>query len=114
MNVIPTPDPTRVPCSEDCAHLDCVSARTVAAARCAVCDNPIGYDRPFYRYTTGWAGPVAHHTCTTRRHDIGCVDDEGVPDLCVCGLDTPDLADRYNPDDREPAGGDPYWQDEPA
>lgn len=110
--MIPSPGPDQVPCSTGCAHCDCVSARRVAESPCVVCGNPIGYDRFFRRYTAGWNGPVAHATCSaTPRHDIRCLDDDGVLDLCVCGLNIPgEPADTYCPDDRELPN--PYWTED--
>lgn len=111
--MIPSPAPDRVPCSDDCAHSDCISARQAAEAPCVICGHPIGYDRFFRRYSAGWTGPVAHATCSaTPRHDTRCLDEDGVLDLCVCGLTDPHpIYDTYDPDDREPMAGDPYWQE---
>lgn len=47
-------------------------------------------------------------------HSDMCTDDDGVLDACVCGLDNVpagEPVDEYDPDDREPMGGDPYWAD---
>lgn len=66
----------------------------------------------------------------TRQHSALCLDEDGVLDGCVCGLDDRPVAeplegqmdlaelwfgDRYrdyDPDDREPMAGDPYWRED--
>lgn len=37
------------PCAGACAHRDCAELRKVAAAACHWCDEPIGYDKRYYR-----------------------------------------------------------------
>jgi len=52
---------------------------------------------------------------TRPAHSPWCLDEEGVLDHCVCGLDMhADMfdPDAYNPDDREPMGGDPWWRED--
>jgi len=67
--MIPAPRPNRCPCSHTCTHMDCISARLTATARCLLCDQPIGYDRPFTRQSTDRTNPswhiVHHHNCQT-------------------------------------------------
>ena len=35
-------------CIEPCSHLDCIAARQIAAERCRICKDHIGFDNPFY------------------------------------------------------------------
>jgi hypothetical protein len=35
-------------CISNCAHLDCLSGRQIAAERCRVCQERIGYERNYY------------------------------------------------------------------
>jgi len=38
------------PClDEDCGHTDCAASRKIAATACALCDEPIGYERLFFQ-----------------------------------------------------------------
>lgn len=36
------------PCLK-CEHEDCAENRTLAAAPCAICNEPLGYDKRFFR-----------------------------------------------------------------
>jgi excisionase family DNA binding protein len=35
-------------CAEACTHLDCLAARAIAAERCRICKEYIGFELPFY------------------------------------------------------------------
>ena len=37
-----------LPCKDECKHKDCAATRTIAAALCYWCKQPIGYDTAFY------------------------------------------------------------------
>lgn len=38
------------PCvDENCGHTDCAASRKMAATACALCGEPIGYERLFYQ-----------------------------------------------------------------
>jgi hypothetical protein len=36
------------PCKDVCEHTDCATTRRMAAADCAICGKPIGYETRFY------------------------------------------------------------------
>lgn len=59
--MIPAPRSSTVPCSEECDHLDCRGARSVADTPCVTCGRPIGYETAF-RVLREW-DVVAHHEC---------------------------------------------------
>lgn len=64
--MIRSPRPNHTPCSETCAHADCITARMVAYAPCVRCDQPIGYDRQFHRLANDF-NLLEHHNCETPR-----------------------------------------------
>lgn len=35
-------------CVEACSHLDCIAAKQIAAERCRICKEYIGFEQPFY------------------------------------------------------------------
>jgi excisionase family DNA binding protein len=35
-------------CAEACSHFDCIAARAIAAERCRICKEHIGFEKPFY------------------------------------------------------------------
>ena len=45
---LPAPGTELGSCLGDCPHTDCAQTRTMALARCAYCDKPIGYEISFY------------------------------------------------------------------
>lgn len=50
---LPLPGTEFGPCADDCAHRDCAETRAMAATTCWRCEQPIGYDRAFYRMNPG-------------------------------------------------------------
>lgn len=45
---VPPPGTRCGPCTTECQHRDCAQARRDAAATCALCVEPIGYDTRYY------------------------------------------------------------------
>lgn len=58
---LPKPGSEYGPCRDGCKHTDCASMREVAARPCAICGNPIGYDRHFY--IDARLGGTVHYSC---------------------------------------------------
>ncbi len=46
-----------------CDHAGCVKDRALAAQPCAVCGEPIGYNRRFYEWSRTGPRPPAHEAC---------------------------------------------------
>ena len=53
------------PCVEPCRHTDCAESRRWAEALCAICGEPIGYERQFYQSGnwTVFRHAACAHTC---------------------------------------------------
>ena len=50
------------PCLDvNCGHVGCVEDRGLAAQRCTICTEPIGYGRPFYQEDS-WR-KLTHQVC---------------------------------------------------
>lgn len=45
---IPKPGTVFGPCETPCQHRDCAVTRSMAAALCTTCNEPIGYEARFY------------------------------------------------------------------
>ena len=56
---LPRPGTTYGPCVETCEHRDCAATRRDAEKSCTICDEPISYDRGFYRDDEG----LVHSIC---------------------------------------------------
>lgn len=51
------------PCAEPCQHRDCAATRADAAAPCAICTKPIGYEIRFYRDSDNSGVWLTHADC---------------------------------------------------
>ena len=45
---LPAPGTEYGPCVGDCSHRDCAKTRKDAASVCPLCEEPIGYETPYY------------------------------------------------------------------
>jgi hypothetical protein len=55
------------PCEGECKHQDCATTRKEAATTCALCPEPIGYDRYFFTDPKGRG--LVHEECLHREDD---------------------------------------------
>lgn len=69
---LPQPGTKYGPCFDPCQHLDCAETRRMAALRCRICKEPIGYDDDTYHsrfYQEGGYGEpivLVHADCRER------------------------------------------------
>lgn len=47
------------PCEKECGHKDCAETRSMAQVVCHYCEEPIGYERGFYKSD----GDLVHSSC---------------------------------------------------
>lgn len=60
---LPPPGTGFGPCATPCQHKDCAATRTMAAAVCGYCSEPIGYDRRFYVEGDDRLRDLVHASC---------------------------------------------------
>lgn len=53
------------PCKEDCIHEDCRWMKMIVASKCAICFEPIGYERRYFlnKDGIGLAPSLEHESC---------------------------------------------------
>jgi len=59
--ILPAPGTKLGPCKGQCKHRDCAQTREDATAPCRFCQQPVGYDKRFYR--SRLSGELAHAMC---------------------------------------------------
>lgn len=61
---IAKPGSNRGPCDFECAHRDCAELHAIASERCALCGDPIGFERNFCKRPEGIESPRPYvHFC---------------------------------------------------
>ena len=63
--IIAKPGSENGPCIEECKHLDCEDARSMADTLCLICKHPIGYETRFFQ-KEHWEN-LTHELCELKQ-----------------------------------------------
>lgn len=69
--ILSSPGTKYGPCNEPCEHRDCNLTRQMAETKCAICNEPVGYEKRFYDLAVGHPMQLAHAVCYEEKYTQG-------------------------------------------